>query len=504
MSGQGLVMMGAGLLLGAGLLQRSQVPAAPARTTAPSSVALAAPPAARSEVLALAQAPSKKGSLNVKSVGARGDGVTDDAPALNRAAAQAAGRDLVFPAGTYLIRSPVVFSNFSNQTVSGEGGATIRAAPNYARGKTEGMLHFDRPVNLTVRALKIVGHRVPVASAYANVIDGVRVVRGKNVTLSGLQVFDAPTNGIAVTDTDTVTLQGNRMENAGGAGGWSQRTVHQRWLDNTVVGGGDPRVRPSGLGFFATIGDDFLAEGNVVKNVANTATKTEGVDHVVYRNNTVDVFGKDGIKIMPYDGHDTSVEGALVEGNTIRARRDWASDGSAYILLHSVQGGQVRRNRIVGTGGQPEVYSEDAIKVNTWRTGPPSRDIVLEDNEVSDTRRGIRIEADNVILRRNQVTGRQPWARTAVIVGANGVVISENRIDGPAIGVLLDRGYGRTRIENNRFDHVDTAVYADNDNPAVTVDHNQFGAEVRKAVSGRVAGDCNFFNTAECRAGGGQ
>ncbi|MVN87141.1 hypothetical protein GO986_10205 [Deinococcus sp. HMF7620] len=487
-----LVGLGASLLLGAGLVQRAEAPpgslALPLATdTAPAGV--------------VAQAAPQRPSVSVTAFGARGDGTTDDTAALNRAASQAAGRDLMFPAGTYLIRGPVVFSGFKDQTVRGAPGATIRAAPDYQRGKVEGMLHFDRPVGVTVRDLKVVGQRVPGANPYATVIDGIRVTQGRNITLTGLHILDAPTNGIGVEDTDTVTLRGNVLERAGGAGGWSHRTVHQRWLNNTVIGLGDPGGKAlAGLGFFATIGDDFLAEGNVLNNISNTATKTEGVHHVVYRNNTVDVFGKDGIKVMPYTGATATVEGAVIENNTVRARRSWAPDGSAYILMHSVNGGQIRGNRIEGTGGQPEVYSEDAIKVNTWASGPPSRNIVIEGNQVRDTRRGIRIEADNVVLRGNTVTGRLPWARSAVIVGSNGVSIADNLFDGPAVGVLIDRGFGRTRIENNRFDHVETAVYADNGNPAVTVSRNTFGAAVQKAVAGAVGRDCNFYNSPECRA----
>ncbi|MDL2344453.1 right-handed parallel beta-helix repeat-containing protein, partial [Deinococcus sp. MIMF12] len=446
----------------------------------------------------LAQSASRRGRVDVKSFGARGDGRADDTAALNRAAAGAAGRDLVFSAGTYLIRGPVVFTGYRGQTVLAEGGATIQAARDYRHGSADGMLHFQQPRDVTVRDLKIVGNRDPEANPYAVFIDGLRIAGGKDITVSGLTVVNAPTNGIAVVDSDTVTLRGNTMQSAGGAGGWSQRTVHQRWLNNTVIGFGDPAGRlKAGLGLFATIGDDFLAEGNVIRNVANTATKTEGVSNVVYRGNTVDVFGKDGIKVMPYPGHSTSVRNAVIENNTVRAWRAWASDGSSYILLHAVIGGRVRGNRIEGTGGTPEVYGEDAIKVNAWG-GTASRDILIENNEARNTRRGLRIEADGVTVRGNTITGTLPWTRSGVIVAGHGVTVADNLIAGAAVGVLIDRGMNRTRIENNRFDRVETAVYADNGNADVTVSRNRFGPEVQKAIAGSVRGGCNFYNSAQC------
>lgn len=497
----GLPLLGAGaalLLLGLGLRGGAPREADPQASAPTPLLAAQAVPPASPELLG--QSTANRARVNVKSFGARGDGKTDDTAALNRAAAGAAGRDLVFPAGTYLIRGPVVFTGYRGQTVLGEEGATIQAAGDYRHGSVDGMLHFQQPRDLTVRDLKIVGNRNPEANPYAVFIDGLRIEKGKDVTVSGMTVVNAPTIGIAVVDSDTVTLRGNRLEAAGGAGGWSQRTVRQRWLNNTVIGFGDPAGRlKAGLGLFATIGDDFLAEGNVIRNVANTATKTEGVSNVVYRNNTVDVFGKDGIKVMPYPGHSTSVRGAVIENNTVRARRDWASDGSAYILLHAVIGGRVRGNRIEGTGGTPEVWAEDAIKVNAWG-GTPSRDILIEGNEARNTRRGLRIEADGATVRGNTITGTLPWTRSGVIVGAHGVRVADNLIAGAAIGVLLDRGMGRTQVEDNRFDRVETAVYADNGNADVTVSRNRFGPDVQKAIAGAVRGECNFYNSAQCRS----
>ncbi|ADV65824.1 right-handed parallel beta-helix repeat-containing protein [Deinococcus maricopensis] len=446
-------------------------------------------PPAHPSLAALASlaAPARTAPVNVRDYGARGDGTTDDTAALNRAAQAAAGRrDLLFPPGTYLTRGPVHLQNYHDQAILGDG-ATLKAGRGYARGNLDGMLHLTRPVNVTVRGLRIVGERDPRADPYHVNIDGVRVMNGRNVTVVGVTVVQAPTNGVAFIDCDGVTTRQSTFQSAGGAGGWASRTTNQRWQNNAFVGFGAPNGNPSGgLGLFATLGEYFLAEGNSFKNLANTATKTEGLSHVTYRANTVDVFGKDGIKIMPYGPTVTSVRDALIEGNTVRHRQPWAPDGSAYILLHSVIGAKVLNNTIEGSGGTPPVYEEDAIRVNAWAGGPGARDVLIEGNQARGTRRGLRIESDGIIVRNNTVMGAAPWARSGLIVGGHGLTVSGNTFDGPVIGVLIERGITRTRIDRNRFAHVGTGVYANENNTDTVVTQNQF-ADVETPVVGRVS-----------------
>lgn len=63
--------------------------------------------------------------VNVKSNGAKGDGTTDDAGAIQDAldAIQNTGGTVFFPVGTYLIKTALIF--YSNQTLFFDNGATI-------------------------------------------------------------------------------------------------------------------------------------------------------------------------------------------------------------------------------------------------------------------------------------------------------------------------------------------------------------------------------------------
>lgn len=334
--------------------------------------------------------------LNVRSLGAKGDGVTDDTAVLAQIG-NAGGKDIYFPPGTYLITRPVHLDGLKGQTVYGSN-ATLRASDDFQAGNDLGMLTVTGAQDLTVRDLGIIGRPHYDLAPFDQRVDGLHVQDSRGVRIHGLNVQRTHTVGISADTSDDVVIEDSVVSGAYANGIGTGNSNDVKILRNTVTGLGDPGAgkykEPPGLGIFGWGGRNFLAEGNVLRDITNTATKTEGIDNTTYRNNTIDGFGKDGIKVMPRPGYSTSVSGAVVEGNTIRNRHPWAPDGTSYILFHSVQGGRATGNRIESTYRPGHFYEEDAIRVNTFEKGPPSRDIVIEGNEIAGTRRGVRLEAD--------------------------------------------------------------------------------------------------------------
>ena len=108
--------------------------------------------------------------VNVKDLGAKGDGVTDDAPAF-RVALNGSNRNVVVPPGTYLFSSTqsavcctfgvtsVLVQKQSNLHVTGYGATIVSSAPAF---------HFDEDNDFSVEGLTIQGNRTGLSSSTEN------------------------------------------------------------------------------------------------------------------------------------------------------------------------------------------------------------------------------------------------------------------------------------------------------------------------------------------------
>lgn len=459
--------------------------AAPTPTPAPAPTPTPAPAPAPAPITA---APS--GSVDVKTFGAKGDGVTDDTAALAKAAAS--GNSLFFSAGTYKVSAPIVFNNLTDRTLSGQNATIV--ASGYRPG-AQGIVTLVNARNVVVRDLKIVGTRVPTIAAGTNRQDGVHVSRSTFVSVQNVSVSNAHTNGISFEDSSDVKAVANRIERVGGHGMYAFRTDRQQYLNNTVVGLGAPSgVQSFGIGLLATLGNTFLAEGNTFSNITDTGTKTEAINNVTYRANTVNVYGKDGIKVMPHPSYGvTQVSNAVIENNRVSGFQRWKTDGSGDLLLQSVLGGRVSGNVIVGT---PGVVEQDGLKVNAYGGGPASRDVVVENNSFENTVTGMRLYTGNAAVVRGN-TVRSTVLRHAIVVGGQsaGTLFERNTFDGAkGLTVLVD-GTDSTsgmQFNYNTMTNSPTGVYGGPSSARHRVVGNNF-----TNISRPIALD---GGTSECRA----
>lgn len=429
---------------------------------------------------------SSTGTVSVTAHGAVGDGRTDDTAALTRALNSGAAT-VTIPKGQYLLSAPVVVTG-RNLTVQGQPGAELVASPTFqgVAGSQRGLLWLRGVQNVSVRTLGIDGRRGALPVPGGVFIDGVLVSDSTGVTLSGLQVENAVTDAIAVLDSGDLTIENNVLEGMGRHGVWTRNVTGQRHLGNTITGLGNRTQADAdhnGIGILATLGADFTATGNTIRQMSDTGTKTEGVSRVLYRGNTVENFGKDGIKAMPYPPAVSVVTDVRFEDNRLSGLHSWRPDGSGYLLMQSVVRGVITGNTVLGSAGQGDPREEDAVRVNTYGASPPSTGIVIEGNTLRDTRRGLRVLSTGAVVRNNTVTGAAPWARSGVIVGSPGVQVLNNTVSGPVIGVLIDRNVRDTRVQGNSFErHEQAAVFADNQNDGTAVIANRFGDQIGQGI----------------------
>lgn len=415
-------------------------------------------------------------AVSVKSFGARGDGQTDDSEALRRAAES--GKSLYFPSGTYRVRRVISFSGLNGQTITGQNATLVQDA-NFTRDGDNAVLFIKNSRNVTVQNLNIIGNRTDSTSPNID-MEGVKITGSTNVKLHALSVTRAGTNGISVWDSTGTVIEDGSVSASTRHGIWVYRSTNTRVSGNTITGNGQPNNNTvGGIGLLATVGDGFTAENNVIRNSSDDGTKTEAVNNVVYRGNTVDVFGHDGIKVMPYSPAGvTTVSNARIENNTVSGFRAWVSSTSSEILVHSTIGGQVIGNTVIGSGGNFE--DEDAIRVNAYGNGPRSRNIEVRNNTVRNVKTGLRLTSDNI-----QVTGNRIQAvGYAAVLEGTGLNLANNPElrGGSPITVLYNYGAQADMTGNSLFGN-DLGIYAANSGNRGRIADNVFASSYRKQVS---------------------
>ncbi|BDP43390.1 hypothetical protein DAETH_33590 (plasmid) [Deinococcus aetherius] len=426
-------------------------------------------------------------AVDVRSFGAKGDGVTDDTAALNRAAAGAAGKDILFPAGTYLVSGPVVFANLNGRTVSG-AGATIKAAPSWVqRGRDIGILTFRNARDVTIRGFTLQGFANRNISAFAYRMDGLIVEYSQNVTVEGTEVREVQSVGINGEHSQGFKVLDSRSLRAHGHGMGCEDCRNSVFRGNTIVGDADPNASVSnqntGIGLMLQLGDTVLIENNTIKNQWDTATKTEGTNNVTYRGNTVDVFGKDGIKIQSFpSGGVNRVYGGVIENNRVSGGRRWRKDGGGLALLQGVVGGRISGNKLYGLGN-PNV-PDTGIVLNTF--GSPTRDVVVEDNEVKNAYVGLMLAAENgTVVRHNTFTSDARSMKTCIeIPGSPNSLIEGNTFSGFREICTVVYGGRDTTIGRNTYRDGDTGVFVNGSTqPGYRILNNTFDSTVSRPIN---------------------
>ncbi|WP_102127664.1 right-handed parallel beta-helix repeat-containing protein [Deinococcus planocerae] len=424
----------------------------PAGTATTSSPAVAAP----------------SGAVDVKSFGARGDGSTDDTDALRRAAAS--GKSLYFPSGTYRVRRVISFQNLNGQTITGQN-ATLKQDSNFTRDGDNAVLFLKNSSNVTIQGLTVIGNRTSSTPSSID-IDGVKVADSSSVTLRAMNVSRATTNGITVRDTNGLVIENTTVAQSNHHGIWIWRGRNTRLSGNTV--------NDSGIGILATAGDGFTAENNRISGTSDTGTKTEGVNNVVYRGNTVSNFGKDGIKVMPHTASGvTVIRNAVIENNTVSGFRGLTYDATSNILVHSTLGGRVVGNTVTGSGGTTGSPEEDGIRINAYGGYTRSRDIEVRNNTLRNVKTGLRLISDNITVTGNRV---QAVGYAALLEGVGLSLTNNPEIRGGAgITVLYTTGAQGDVIGNSLFGN-DLAIYAANSGNRGRISGNTFASTYRNRV----------------------
>jgi polygalacturonase len=285
--------------------------------------------------LVLVAAPARAATISVKSFGAKGDGKTNDAAAINAAiaAASAAGNTVEFPAGNYVSTSIHLRSNV---TLLIDGGATITAAASgFDAAEANAFDHFQDFGHSHFHDALIWGESLhDVAITGTGTIDGAghlttsNSVPGghadkalslkliTNLTITDVTIRRGGHFGILANGCTNVTVQRVKVLTSSDRDAFNLiNSSHVLVADSDIEGSDDAMVLKSDFALGQKFSNtDIHVTNSKILSTQNNATQfgseTCGdYSNVRFDNLTITAGGKAGIGI-------TSNDGAIIDGVT--------------------------------------------------------------------------------------------------------------------------------------------------------------------------------------------
>ena len=212
-----------------------------------------------------------------------------------------------------------------------------------------------------------------------------------------------------ITEFDNVTIDNCNFVNIGATGIFVKKSNNVKINNCKFEGRGMLSVDYANTGCVVSQSEKVIISNNIFYNLEGTATKTEGCNNVIYSENIIDTFSKDGIKVMGYPTNNIKYcKDILITNNIIKNFIDSRSDAGAYINVHCGTNVKVTNNNIIGTGN--EQLQRAVISLNNWNgveNGNNGNNITIQNNSSVNTKcHSLKIQSqDNVIISNNNLCG---------------------------------------------------------------------------------------------------
>jgi hypothetical protein len=376
------------------------------------------------------------GFVNVRSYGAKGDGVTDDATAIQAAdTAAGTGGRVFFPEGTYIVGTALAPS--SNRTWFGEKATLKRKAATNVR-----LINASNASAVTLDGLTLDGNKanqaaISAATAYGNVFTGDDITV-RNCTITGFSRYP-----LRFDRSSRVVVRDSVFDGGEGAAGVPSSTLY--WATDSGVVPEDFKVINNR--FFR---DEPTPRWPVLQfrpypadQRAKGALATKNV--IVIVNGAADVAAI-GIEVAYVDGF------SLVD--------NWITGGAMGISIAGATGGVATENKLwVGDAVSAAAFNADhkAIEITNATTVTASKNVIDGRGHLVSGIRAGTANAD-LIITENQIFNlgsfsagfdAGPWGISSE--GSTGVLIAKNIIDGnltAVFGVYVNTSTGVTVSTN--------------------------------------------------------
>lgn len=310
-------------------------------------------------------------SISVKDFGAKGDGVTDDSAAIQRAIDEASvnSQNLIFPSsnGVYLIKDTITLK--SNLFISGYG-ATIympsqpspkimfkSGGEQYVRNiKIEG-LGFSSENNVDGVNYEIGSKTSNIQAIYIQGVDGLtikdvrmdnmynglklnysdKMILNNNIAIDGLDIYNSRTP-IYADGTNNFNIKNSILDAGGGATHWLHCVYISADTDNFVFDNVTFRNSPGGG---VTIGSSYPERSNP-KNITIKNSKIENCNRGfnVYGASNIEVLNVNisrcNLGFVSHDGDNISVDNLSISNATQTVSPSGSNNKGAFELGNTI------------------------------------------------------------------------------------------------------------------------------------------------------------------------
>lgn len=391
--------------------------------------------------------------------GAKGDGATDDSPALNALVEivhRAGGGTIWLPKGTYMLDSPIIWRR--NVSLLGEGIGISLLKTRQAAGVGEGfaairgrkVTHFtaNNPCeNATFEQFSIDGEEMQITN-YTSWPKGINIHYMRNSVFRDLEIRNTQATGLGIDMLENVTIDGIFLYNCGAGAFVDNAEINEGGAGIGIGTWGMPQesfiIRncvADGCGRYGIFlerqggtSDDCIANyiiaNNIVKNgrkhgiVVKGGSRVNVTGNVVYNNAQYGMavlenngFRTDAVKFsgnLSYDngvGFAVDTEGAGAE-DIFCTENIISGCDTGVLILSDVDGLQIARNTIkrcadpvvIGGGEQHNlVYMDNILLDNanapmTTATHTGNTNYIDELERVAEHPTRIELSADDLIL----------------------------------------------------------------------------------------------------------
>jgi len=283
--------------------------------------------------------------LNVKNAPyfAKGDGTTDDAPAIQQAINDAGGNGVYLPKGTYYLATDIIASGACSLLGDGPTQSVLKANPNVA---SSGILQVTN--NAYIRSIGVDGN-LGVAVQQVPLKAGVFINGTRTVTIVDSRIANTAGNGITVSNSTDIHIMDSEIVNCAGYGvnaTNSPRTFLSRcnvhltnyspiWFNNSpysVVSGNTVRQgSPVAPGIYALDCDATSISGNSVQQcgfgVRIAASSGRGLNSY-----GINLFGNSILRNYEGGLSIDLCDGFSINGNSIVDNGQGGNDNNTYTV----------------------------------------------------------------------------------------------------------------------------------------------------------------------------